>query len=206
MTVSVASSPIFFRIASSPRANSDATYDDFGSASLRASIVAARRVRTESSPASAIAIDRVRIFEHRFDDDPFAIFEPLVKAALPARMTGNAADLFDDQKDRVAVAVHPNFPHALYMARAFAFAPELVARARPVVRELRLDRALERFAVHPRQREHAVCCGVLRDRWHEPVDVPANAFEPIGHSFAPAALIAGSRCPPRPSRIWLDRR
>src|SRR5205809_2274390 len=110
MTVSVASSPIFFRIASSPRANSEATYDDFGSASLRASIAAARRARTESSLASAIAIDRVRILQHGFDHNPFSIFQPLIKAALPACMTGDAADLFDDQKDRIAVAVHPNFP------------------------------------------------------------------------------------------------
>src|SRR5438105_55210 len=127
MTVSVASSPIFLRIPSSPRANRNATYDDFGSASLRASIAAARRASTESSP-SPVAIDRVRILQHRFDWNPFPVFEPLVKTALPACMTGDAADLFDEQKNRVVVAVHPNFPHALYMARAFAFAPELVAR------------------------------------------------------------------------------
>jgi hypothetical protein len=41
MTASVASSPIFFRIASSPFANSAATYDVAGSAPRRAAIVAA---------------------------------------------------------------------------------------------------------------------------------------------------------------------
>src|SRR5712664_1154927 len=42
-TVSVASSPIFFRMASSPPANSLATYDSAGSPSLRSLMVAAMR-------------------------------------------------------------------------------------------------------------------------------------------------------------------
>src|SRR5206468_10285078 len=110
MTASVASSPIFFRMASSPRANSDATYDDFGSAFLRDSIVPATRASTESSARSPVAIDRVRVFQHGLDRYPLVALEPLVKAALASGMTGDAADLFDDQEDCIAVAIHPNFP------------------------------------------------------------------------------------------------
>ena len=53
-------------------------------------------------------------------------------------MTGNAADLFDDQKNRVVVAIHPNFADALHIAssahaeRFVTFDAKLVKRAKRV--------------------------------------------------------------------------
>src|SRR5262245_58337816 len=103
MTVSVASSPILFRIASAPLAYRAATYDVAGSAPLRASSVAAIRASTASSASRAI--DRVRVLQDRLDRVPFALVEPLVEAALAAGVAGDAANLLDDQQDRVAVAI-----------------------------------------------------------------------------------------------------
>src|SRR5512146_1993940 len=96
MTVSVASSPIFFRIASSPLANSAATYDEAGSALLRDSIVCARRCRT--SPPSCSAAICARLLEHGFDAHPALVFETVEKAALVARVAGDAAGLIDDEQ------------------------------------------------------------------------------------------------------------
>src|SRR5690242_9960004 len=101
ITASVASSPIFFRMASSPFASSDATYEADGSAPRRDSIVAARRSRTSRAPsASADAIDLAGIPDDRLDIDPAAVFQPAKKAALASRVTGDATGLLDQKQHR----------------------------------------------------------------------------------------------------------
>src|SRR5437899_9601237 len=104
MTASVASSPIFLIIASSPFANSVATYEVAGSAPRRAAIVAVRRCSTSSHvgrgacPAGfsgiSFAIDRPRFLEHRFDRAPGAVLEPSQETAEPADRTGDDTLVF----------------------------------------------------------------------------------------------------------------
>src|SRR5882672_2070622 len=164
MTASVASSPIFLIIASSPFANSVATYDVAGSAPRLAAIVAVSRCNTSSHvgrvalPAGfsgiSFAIDRPRVLEHRFDRAPGAVLEPLKETAVPAGMTSDAAALFDDEQDRIVVAIESYLAYALHVAGRLALAPEPVPSTRPVMCLARGRRAFERFAVHPRLREH----------------------------------------------------
>src|SRR5439155_11592363 len=159
ITVSVASSPIFFRIASSPLANSRATYEVAGSpplASLRASIRSARRFRVSLTAWSRLLLSLVntfRIFQHRFDGQPFAILgvalELLEKAGMAAGMAGDAVDLFNFQQHHILVAIEPDFMHFLSMTGFFALVPQLLARPAPVHRLAQFDRARQRFAVHP---------------------------------------------------------
>jgi hypothetical protein len=47
-------------------------------------------------------------------------------------MTGGSADLLYRQKQYVIIAIQANVPHFLYVARGFAFMPELLAGARPI--------------------------------------------------------------------------
>src|SRR3954469_11715797 len=122
MTVSVASSPIFFRMASSPFAKSAATYDNAGSACTRDRIVAAMRSRTSSRcdcavPDSVIAINRPRVLDDRFRVDPALVLESLEKAAFAPGVAGNAAALLDQEKDRVVVAIEANLAHLLHVTR-----------------------------------------------------------------------------------------
>src|SRR5207302_10309753 len=114
------------------------------------------------------------------DDIPLSVLEALVEAALAAGVARDAAHLLDDQQDAVAVAVEADLAHSLHVPRTLALAPELVARARPVMRAIGLHRPRQRLAIHPGERQHAVRRGVLRNRGHEAVDVPADALEPVG--------------------------
>src|SRR6185437_14291652 len=114
MTVSVASSPIFLRMASSPRANSDATYESAALASRRAAITAAMR-RSTSALSSTIAVHGDGVLEHRLDDLPCVGGEALVEAALAARVACDTAHLLDDEQDGVVVAVEANLAHALHV-------------------------------------------------------------------------------------------
>src|SRR5258706_14436942 len=129
MTASMASSPIFLTMASSPFANSVATYDVAGSAPRRWAIVRASRRRMSRCavssavvaggtpsrafvlflPMISLAVDGLRIFQYRVDDAPGVVFESLEKTTVPARMTGDAAGLFDDEQDRVVVAIEEDF-------------------------------------------------------------------------------------------------
>jgi hypothetical protein len=79
-----------------------------------------------------------------------------------------------EKQDRVVVAVEPDLAHALHVARLLALAPQLRARPRPVMRLAGRRGALERLAVHPRERQHAPAPRVLRDRGDQPVGVPAH--------------------------------
>src|ERR1700749_2071445 len=54
-----------------------------------------------------------------------------VETRAPAGVAGSA-DLLDLDPDRVLVAVHPHFDHALGVAGALALAPQRVARAAEV--------------------------------------------------------------------------
>src|SRR6185437_10127213 len=200
-SVSVASSPILRSTRSSDVASSDATYDAAGSASLRASMTAA--IRASTSASSVAAIDGGRILEDRLDGLPFVAFEPPVEAALAAGVAGDAAHLLDNEQDRVAIAIEPDLAHALHVARLLALAPQLVPRARPVMRLARVAGQRQRVTVHPRERQHAMRRGILRDRGSKSVLVPANLLDPVvvpshwrlSRTSIPAARIAALASP-----------
>ena len=96
-------------------------------ASAREDVAARRRGISHGrrSPAGPSAPARRR---------PSAVVRAAEEAALAAGVAGDAADLLDHEQDRVAVAIEPDLAHALHVARRFALAPQLAARARPVVR------------------------------------------------------------------------
>src|SRR5258706_8329170 len=146
---------------------------------------------------SAIAVNCLGVLEHGLDIMACAVFEPLEKAPLVAGMAADATLLLDDQQYRVAVAVEADFAHTLHVSRRFALAPEPFARPRPIVSLARRRRTFERFAIHPRQCEHALRRGVLRNGRHQLKLVPAHLIEPR-HQLAlisrPAAAIAALAC------------
>src|SRR4029453_2786028 len=147
---------------------------------------------------STIAVNRLGILEDGLDIMPRAVFEPLEEELLVARGAPDSALLLDDEQDRVAVAVEADLAHALDMSGGFALAPELFARARPVVRFARRGRAFERFAVHPAEHQHALRGGVLRDGRNQVELVPVHVVQP-GHQLilisSPAAAITAFACP-----------
>src|ERR1700756_1696043 len=203
MTASVASSPIFLTMASSPFANSVATYDVAGSAPRRFAIVRVSRRRTSlcfvssvvarraPSPTFALfllmtscAVNGLRVLQYRVDDAPGIVFEPLEETAVPSGMTGDAAGLFDDEQNRVVVAIEQDFTYPLHVAGRFPLAPQLAARARPVVGFARCCSALERVAIHPSLREHGAGVDFLRDCGHQSVGVPVHCVEPFHGGWA----------------------
>src|SRR5215471_14842045 len=210
MTVSVASLPIFLTIASSPFANNVATYEVAGSQPRLAAIVRASRLRMSPFIASfagvvrtisalrcrilpdllsaiSFAINIDRVLEHRLDDAPSTVFEPLEETAMPACMTGDATGLFDDQEDRVVVAIESDLVHALHVTRGFAFSPKAPPRSRPIMRFARCCGAFKCFAVHPCQRKHTAGVDVLRYRRHDPVGVPVYCVKPT-HVRGPSVV------------------
>src|SRR5215472_1960059 len=211
MTASVASSPIFLTIASSPFANNVATYEVAGSQLRLAAIVRASRLRTSPFITSSAGVARTisfalrcrilpdllsaisfainidRVLEHRLDDAPNTIFEPLEETAMPACMTGDATGLFDDQEDRVVVAIEPDLAHALHVARGLAFSPKAPSRSRPIMRFARCCGAFKCFAVHPCLRKHTAGVCVLSYGRHDPVGVPVYCVEPT-HVRGPSVV------------------
>jgi len=83
----------------------------------------------------------------------------LKKAALVAGVAGSA-DLFNLEKKDVLVAVGVPAFHFLGVAAGFAFEPELLAGATPVVHDSGFEGLLKRFAVHPREHEDTTARGV----------------------------------------------
>src|SRR6516225_2765357 len=156
-------------------------------------MVAARRVSTLSISGSTPAIDFSGILQHGLDFAPRVPLQPLKETALPAGMTGDAADLFDQEKYRVVVAVEADLAHALYVAGCLSLSPELLPRSRPVMRLSRRHGSLERLAIHPGEREHRARRDVLCDRRHEPFGVPVDGVEK-GHFRCP--IIPAPRSPP----------
>src|SRR6478736_2841391 len=82
--------------------------------------------------------------------------------------------LLDDEEQRVAAAVVVGLAQPLAVARGVALAPQLLATATPVDHPALGERRAHRVLVHPRQHEHAAGAHLLRDRGHEPVDVPRD--------------------------------
>ena len=76
--------------------------------------------------ASAV-VNRRRILEHWLHDPPGSILQPLKETAVPARMTCHTAALFDDEQNRIVVAVQTDFAHALHVPGLFTFAPQPTA-------------------------------------------------------------------------------
>src|SRR6185436_15105385 len=127
---------------------------------------------------SFFLVDERRILQHRIDRHPFPVLEFSEKAALASRVARDAAHLLHLQQHRVGVAVDAHFAHRLRVARLLALAPELLARARPVDRFVRLGGLLQRFAVHPRDGEDSPRLDVLGDDGDELVLVPGHFVEP----------------------------
>jgi hypothetical protein len=151
ITVSVASSPIFFRIASSPLANSLADVG-FGRVAAVFRLArfdhAARRFRVSLIVSSSVWCKCVSgSCSTGSTALPVAVGrapELLEEAGMAARMAGDAAGLLDLQQHHVLVAVEADFQHLLHMAGFFALVPQLLARAAPVHRFAQLHRPGQR--------------------------------------------------------------
>src|SRR5262249_29647579 len=146
--------------------------------SMSASVIICPWSAWGNIPSFVGLVDLGRILQHGVDLDPLAALELPVEARLPPGVTGYAADLLDLQQHHVFVAIEPDRPHALHVAGLLPFAPELSARARPVVCLAGLRRPAERFAVHPRDREDPAARDLLRHRGHEAVVRPVHLVEP----------------------------
>ncbi len=83
----------------------------------------------------------------------------LIEAALVTSVAG-AADLFDLEKEHILIAVGIPAFDFLGVAAGFAFEPELLTGAAPVVHEAGLEGFLEGFAIHPREHEDPAARGV----------------------------------------------
>src|SRR5688572_27824293 len=105
--VSAASSATFLSMASSPLANSAATYEPAASAPLRAAMVSPNRRSIVVSIifAVSLAIYFFRILEHWVHRHPITVVQPVEKAAMPAGVTGDTADLFNLDQHHILVAI-----------------------------------------------------------------------------------------------------
>jgi hypothetical protein len=83
------------------------------------------------------------------------------KAAVPSRMTGNAAALFNDEQHDIPVAIQSNFLYFLHVTRLFTFMPEFFAGAGPVVRLACFRCKFQRLAVHPGDHQHFIAACFL---------------------------------------------
>src|SRR5439155_15668688 len=88
----------------------------------------------------------------------------------------------DENQQRVAVAVVPHLFDVLYVARRRALVPELLARAAPEPRRLRVERALQRLGVHPRNHQHLAGVVLLHHRGDQPFVVVLQ-LRHICHGF-----------------------
>jgi hypothetical protein len=75
------------------------------------------------------------------------------ETAAPSRMASDAG-LVNQQQYGVAIAVDAKFNEALNLARVLAFAPQLLARTRPVMDAAGGNGSRNRFVVHPGEHEH----------------------------------------------------
>ena len=193
MTVSVASSPIFFRIASSPLREQRG---DVGRArdrrpgALRSSRRAASRTSLARSAVSHGRRSPRGSLSTGSTVDPCAVVEPLEEAALAPGVAGDAARLLDDEQDRVVVAVEADLAHALHVAGLLALAPQL-ARASATSsapRRVAAVRASASRFIHASV-STSLRRGVLRDRRHQAVGVQRTCVEPVHRSVVAEATV-----------------
>src|SRR5437764_972207 len=99
-------------------------------------------------------------------------------APLELAQYGLRAKIVSHQKQNcVVVAIESNLAHPLDVTRLLAFLPQAIARSRPVVRETGCRRALQRFAVHPRQREDVPAGSFLGYRRNEALSIPFDVIK-----------------------------
>jgi len=162
MTVSVASSPTFFRIASG-RARRGATRRIFPVARF------ARfdHIRETFEYVAHPPVHFLGIPYHRVDRHPAPILQLLEEAAVPARVTRDSTALLDLEQNHVLVAVQAEsrarsgrFPTARPFSRdARASATSSAPRRSP--------RSFRATRVHPCERQHVVRRHFLGDRGHQ---------------------------------------
>src|SRR5690606_22707064 len=132
MMVSTHSSPIFSRILFRPFCCRLATYEELGSACLRASMIWASLLSV--SFMFGCTVNFVGIPQHRIRRLPLPVSQDLEETAAPARVAGDIADLLDFQQNHVVVAIQADFVDPLLVTGGFPLTPELLAGARPVHR------------------------------------------------------------------------
>ena len=86
-----------------------------------------------------------------------------------------AADLLDLDPHRILIAVHPHLDHALGVARAFALAPQRLARAAVVPALASRDGLAQRLLVHVSDHQHVAGRDIGRDAGDEPGGVEFRA-------------------------------
>src|SRR5581483_10019387 len=108
--------------------------------------------------------------------DWFANRNSAIEAGPPPRVaTGLRSRHLDLEQEGVLVAVGAKLDHALGIAARLALAPQLAARARPVVRFAGLDGERERLGVPVGKHQDFAGRGRSRDHGDEPVLVEAGS-------------------------------
>ena len=181
ITVSVASSPTFFRIASWPFALQRRDVGRLPGRRRGARAIAA------SSRSQDVALSSSRLpvpSSTGLGRAPSGALRPRPRGGWKKqrrRPVWQAMPPTDShaQQHRVGVAVERISSTLLHVARGLALVPQRAARARPVHAPRRVSTVRsQRLAVHPREREHLAGRRVLRDRGHQAVGVPGHRVEP----------------------------
>ena len=96
-----------------------------------------------------------------------------------AGMAGNPG-LRDQQQDRVAVAIEPQFDEALDLPGGFALAPQPVAAPAEIADAAGGERLGDRRPVHPGEHQDVPAFGVLGDGGDQAGGIEAQRREQIG--------------------------
>jgi hypothetical protein len=107
--------------------------------------------------------------------DQRPVFQHPIEARPEAHVAGPAiAARADLEQYGVLVAVDPQLDHVLQLAAGVALLPEFIARPAEVVRDLGVDRQLQRLGVHPGQHQDLAGVGVLGDSHDQAIAVEAR--------------------------------
>ena len=81
---------------------------------------------------------------------------------------------FDQNRERIAIAIDENIHNALGVAGCRALMPQTRARARPEPRLVCLDSSFEALGIHVSECQQLPCGGVLDDGWNETLLIKPN--------------------------------
>lgn len=101
-------------------------------------------------------------------DQSLLVFDQSVFGAGPIKAGGVPfmacrTLLFDEQEDRVGIAIDADFDDLLLVSALLSFSPEFAARPTVVRGTSRSASLLKRFLVHPCQHEHLMIAHILSD-------------------------------------------
>ena len=98
--------------------------------------------------------------------------------------------LVDQEQQRVAVAIEPQFLQVLHLAGGLALAPQRLPRARPIAGAPFRERKPHRLAIHPGEHQDFAGIVLLRDRGYEPVRAELDRVQRAVDRVAHESLLA----------------